>query len=62
MVAKADGVGGDGGRDGLGVWDWHKLNVEWNDWPMGTAVPTSRAWELYPIVCDNYMGKESERA
>jgi len=59
MVAKADGVGGDGGRDGLGVWDWH-MHTEVYEM-IGHQGPAVQYRELYPIFCDHLCGKRIQK-
>ena len=53
MIIKGDRCGR---RDELGVWDWH-MHTE----VYGMIGQWGPARELYPIICDNLYGKESER-
>ena len=53
------GTGGGGGRDGLGVWDWHMYTeVPRMIDQQGTSYSTENSTQYFVII---YVGKESER-
>ena len=52
-------TGGGGGRDGLGVWDWHVYTEVYGTISQkGPAIDTENSTQYSMII---YMGKESER-
>ena len=48
-----------GGRDGLGIWDWHMHTTVYG--MDGQQEPAVQHRELYSIFCNNLYRKESEK-
>jgi len=50
---------GIGAGEGLGLWDWHMPTEVYG--MTSQQGPAIQHRELYPIFCDNLMGKEYEK-